>query len=108
MKYNSDIRSGSAIIYEAENLNVVWSRDVEDYKNHASMVTACKNALKDLNKKAELQRQYDLFCEWYLSAFPDGDETLVASKYLDGKFNLGSPVTEVSAMWLGWRNGLGL
>lgn len=55
----------------------------------------------------ELQKQFDLFCQWYLS-IPDVDETLVDKKYLDERFELNSPVDIVSAMWLGWRSANGI
>lgn len=56
----------------------------------------------------ELERQYDYFCEWYLATFVDGDETLISKTYLDERFQLNSPVSEVSAMWLGWRSAKSL
>lgn len=56
----------------------------------------------------ELGEQYERFCQWYLSTFPDGDETLIDIKYLDERYYLKSPVSDVSAAWLGWRSALGI
>ncbi len=50
----------------------------------------------------ELQKQFDLFRNWYLS-IPDADETLVDWGLLDSKYNLSSSVDIVSAMWQGWK-----
>ncbi len=61
-----------------------------------------------LARMEELEKQYDLFSDWYLSSIPDCDETLIDRKYLDDRYFLQSPVEVVSAMWLGWRMALGL
>lgn len=61
-----------------------------------------------LARMEELERQYDYFCEWYLSTFVDGDETLISKTHLDERFYLNSPVQEVNAMWLGWRSAKSL
>ncbi|MCP3699291.1 MAG: hypothetical protein GY920_12145 [Aliivibrio sp.] len=50
----------------------------------------------------ELQKQFSLFRDWYLS-IPDADETLVDWGLLDDRYNLLSPVDIVSAMWQGWK-----
>jgi len=53
-------------------------------------------------KHDELEYQFGRFCDWFKS-IPDADETLVSREYLDDRYNLSSPVVEVSAMWIGWK-----